>query len=312
MQRSLAVAMILAAVLSLVPTMAAADELQVRPLDPGWASAGVAPSASTLEGRTCGTEDPPDVALRAVERDIAPYLRQATIDSKKRPGKTKTVRVAFLVLHDGTEGFLTMTDVKNQIAALNLWYARYRIAFVLAAAFEADVHASPALFRYAPGSDAELAAKSMLDRQGYDARHYLRIYSFGPPPILLGFATFPQDLKRNGSRDGVSILYSTVPFGQPPFDLGMTAVHEVGHWLGLLHPFQGGCSGNGDFVADTPAEAGPDFQCAVGRDTCAGGGVDDVTNVMGYNDDACMNHLTQGQIARVIAMCSKYRPLAFR
>ena len=126
------------------------------------------------------------------------------------------------------------------------------------------------------------------------------------------YSTFPWDLKTNGSRDGVSILYSTVPFGQPPFDLGMTTVHEVGHWLGLLHPFQGGCSEDGDFVADTPPEQGPDFQCTIGRDTCDGDGLDDVTNIMGYNQDACMDHLTEGQIARVIAMCSRYRPLAFR
>src|SRR5262249_54278108 len=152
--------------------------LEVSPLDPGRLGT-VETSAAGPEGRTCGTEDPPVPVLRAVERDIAPYLRQAAIEMRKKPSKTRTVRVAFLVLHDGDEGFLTMADVRNQIAALNLWYARYRIKFVLAAAFEVDVHATPALFHYAPGSDAELAAKSLLDRQGYDPRHYLRIYSFG-------------------------------------------------------------------------------------------------------------------------------------
>lgn len=88
-------------------------------------------------------------------------------------------------------------------------------------------------------------------------------------------------------RDGCQVHARTMPGGGDPAFLGHTAVHEVGHWFGLLHTFQGRCSDLGDGISDTPAQASGSSGCPEGRDSCPGlEGLDPIHNYMDYSSDS--------------------------
>ena len=161
---------------------------------------------------------------------------------------------------------------------------------------------------------------------------------------LLGFCTLPSagitplTVPEEYIEDGCNILSSTLPSGSyANYNLGGTTVHESGHWLGLLHTFNGEtCSPTdfGDFVADTPQQRVAMSGCpSLPADTCPlsgivpnwvgsegqelnpygpsgyGGpeGLDMKENFMDYSSDVCYRAFTGGQGARMVNIWGLYR-----
>ena len=127
-------------------------------------------------------------------------------------------------------------------------------------------------------------------------------------PYIAGYGTLPNEFPEDDHRHGVIIDYGTLSGSAPPLDMGHTLVHELGHYFGLFHTFQGGCAEPGDGVADTPAEASAAFGCQIGRDTCTEAGMDPINNFMDYSDDSCTNNFTTLQAARMQASIATFRP----
>jgi hypothetical protein len=160
-------------------------------------------------------------------------------------------------------------------------------------------------YRMEEGTLAEGHAKRRLHRGNADD---LNLYIGSNRSGSLGWGTQPGAYGREPKMDGVVIRRSTLPGGTGGhYSAGDAAVHETGHWLGLLHTFTGRCGTRGDLVADTPREAQPSYTCPIHRNTCSAPGRDPVHNFMDYSYDSCMNQFTAGQVGRMRQQWSAYR-----
>jgi len=129
-----------------------------------------------------------------------------------------------------------------------------------------------------------------------------------------GYATFPWDYSESNSLHGIVIDPGYITNGgETNFDSGEVLTHEVGHYLGVYHTFQGGCNGDGDKVDDTPYHLEPataaDYFCSTTRNSCTSKpGNDPQNNFMNYVTTDCMTEFTDGQIERMETITNEHKP----
>lgn len=207
-------------------------------------------------------------------------------------------------------GTITQAMADAQMATMNQVYNQYGISFNLVNTSFTTNDA----WAIAAGSDMDNAKAALRAGTYANLNLYFHTDLSGGN---LGTCTLPSQVPPGAPAstyvsDGCNVNANTMPGGtMMGYNQGMTAVHETGHWLGLLHTFEGyACTGDGDYIVDTRAEAQSTNGCPTdpAKNTCPTlDGVDPIHNYMDYSTDACYEAFTSGQIARISSLWSTYR-----
>jgi hypothetical protein len=258
--------------------------------------------------------------INAIENFV--LSQKAAKESGQEAPNVITIPVVAHVLYKNSTQNISDEQIKTQIEALNRDFRRenpdtantpdrfkslaadVQIEFRLATA-DPKGRATTGIVRKATNvvrwsSDDKIKFSSQGGDDAWDSRYYLNFW-IGDLGTLLGYSSQPGS---PAEKDGVVINYTA--FGtinvNPPYNLGRTATHEVGHWLGLRHIWGETYCGD-DFVDDTPKQGNFTSGCPnTFRSSCSDGELGDMyMNYMDFTNDACMNLFTAGQKQRMLS-----------
>jgi hypothetical protein len=260
--------------------------------------------------------------LAAIEMFTRNYSSSNQGAASRTEGEIIKIPVVVHILYHDPADNISDAKVISQLQALNKAFrrmnadtvntpARFKglaadceIEFQLAVSDPKRRNTSGIIRKYTPitvwQSDDKMKFSSEMGSDAWDAKSYLNIWVCNLDRVA-GYSSVPgSDLAKDGIVLGFNVFGTEG--GMSGFNMGKTAVHEVGHWLNLKHIWGDGDCGD-DGVNDTPQQAWYNVGCPSGNTVTCGNGPDGdmYMNYMDFTDDACMNLFTKGQKTRMQA-----------
>jgi hypothetical protein len=185
------------------------------------------------------------------------------------------------------------------------------LRFCLATADASDKPSTGIIRKQTGEPNIGISHKLYFDSTGgstaWDTDRYLNIWVANTGSLLAGFGTYPGLV--TAERSGLVInprFFGISASGR--YNMGRTAVHELGHYLGLHHLWgdDSDCATD-DGVDDTPPQQHSHTGCpAYPQMSCGSSSM--FMNFMDYVDDRCMVMFTQGQREKMLASLDLFRP----